>query len=187
MPRMCPLRFPEAIPTLRDEAITLRSLGDEDIAPWYARATDAESADLAGDPIPASIAAGAAWLQRHRDLFERKAGIRWAIVPHGETTSVGTVGLLLDAVNEPGAELGVVVARARWRQAIGTAAVRMALRYGLYDIGLHVVRAQALQRNPASLRLLEKCGFRVARVAPPCAAEPDVMIHFEITATSTRS
>jgi [ribosomal protein S5]-alanine N-acetyltransferase len=46
------------VPELIGTLIRLRELNEDDIPGWFSRATDAESADLAGDPIPASIDLG---------------------------------------------------------------------------------------------------------------------------------
>jgi ribosomal-protein-alanine N-acetyltransferase len=124
---------------------------------------------------------GAPWLQRQRDLFRRRAGIRWAIVPSGSSASIGTVGLTLSRGEERIAELGVVVARPHWGKGLGTTAARMALRYGFFELGLSEIRAEVLQRNPASIRLLEKAGFKMIRVLPTAEEEPEVMILYSLT------
>ena len=173
--------FPTSFPALADECLALRELSEEDIPPWFVRATDVESADLAGDPVPASIDMGGPWLQRQRDHFRHGTGLRWAIVPHGSPVSVGTVGLTLGDDEGQGAELGIVIARAHWGRGLGAAAARLAARYGLIGLGLAEVRAEVLERNPASIRMLEKAGFRqIARLAP-CAAEPEVMLRYAAT------
>jgi RimJ/RimL family protein N-acetyltransferase len=73
------LNFPAAAPKLHSEGLLLRELTHDDIPAWFARATDAASADMAGDPIPTSIEAGTAWLQRQRDRLARQAGMPWAV------------------------------------------------------------------------------------------------------------
>lgn len=74
-PTMIPsISFPEALPDLLGDSLHLRELCEEDIPAWFARASDIESADLAGDPVPESIEAGALWLQRQRDLFTGRPG-----------------------------------------------------------------------------------------------------------------
>ena len=153
--------FPESVPVLSSDALHLRELREDDIPAWFARATDVESADLAGDPVPESIDMGKHWLQRHRDRFDRKSAIRWAIVPAGSSASVGTVGLTLIARNPDAAELGIVVGRADWGKGIGTAAARIACGYGFDVLGLKEIRAEVLERNKASIRLLERIGFRI--------------------------
>ena len=168
-------RFPRAIPTLLAESVSLRQLGEEDIPSWFERATDAESADLAGDPIPASQEMCVAWLEKHRDQFRRKVGLRWAMVPRGSAISVGTVGLVIKPGNDQCAELGLVVARSWWSKGLGTAAVRLVTHYAFSEVGLSEIRAEVLQRNRASIRLLEKTGFSLVRVLPTTASEPEVM------------
>lgn len=175
------LRFPSAVPVLEEGGITLRELGEEDIPAWFARATDLEAADLAGDPVPASIDLGQAWLQRQRDHFRRRTGIRWAIVPDGSPVSIGTVGLTLLAGDGPVvAELGIVLARPHWGRGIGTMAARMAVRFGLLELGIVEVRAEVLARHPASMRMLAKAGFQRVRLLPPLEAEPEAMVLYAV-------
>ena len=66
---MHPPGFPAATPPLVGATLRLRELTEDDIPSWFECATDRESADLAGDPVPSSSDEGAAWLQRHRARF----------------------------------------------------------------------------------------------------------------------
>ena len=106
------LHFPDAVPTLFGDMVYLRELTEDDIPAWFERASDPESAVLAGDPIRESVEMGVHWLQRHRERFRQQAGIRWAIVPKGSTDSVGTIGLAITSKEQRRAELGIVVGRA---------------------------------------------------------------------------
>ncbi|MEY2468768.1 MAG: hypothetical protein QOF21_1466, partial [Actinomycetota bacterium] len=160
---MSTLRFPDAVPELASDAVYLRELTEGDIPAWFARATDVESADLAGDPIPESIDVGPRWLQQHRDRFHQRVAIRWAIVKPRSTESVGTVGLSITSTDDRVAELGIVIGRAHWGEGLGTAAAELATRYALDTLGLAEIQAEVLQRNLASVRLLEKTGFRLLR------------------------
>lgn len=172
--------FPSQFPTLQAPTVCLRELDESDIPSWYHRATDADAAELAGDPVPSSIDAGVPWLERQRRLFRDKAGIRWAIAPTGGTSSVGTVGLILSRSTEGTADLALVLARAHWNQGIGTTAACMAVRYGLQTLGLQALHAEVLQRNRASVRLLEKVGFSLRSVVPPTEREPEVLLHYTL-------
>jgi ribosomal-protein-alanine N-acetyltransferase len=173
------LNFPTAVPELMGRGVLLRPLTERDIAPWYLRATDAEAADLAGDPIPASIAEGTAWLQRHRERFQARAAIRWAIVPQAEQASVGTVGLTVTSHEQPAGELSIVIGRAHWGKGIGTSAALAVVAYGFDTVGLKELHAEVLQRNPPSARLLEKIGFHLSRVVPAQeAADGEACFHY---------
>jgi [ribosomal protein S5]-alanine N-acetyltransferase len=157
------LNFPNTVPDLFAETMHLRELTEDDIPAWLARAIDVESADLAGDPIPGSIEMGAAWLKGHRDLFQQQTAIRWSIVPKGATESAGTVGLVINSKAHRTAAFAIVVGRAYWRKGFGTAAAQLVTRYGFDTLGLAEIHAEVLQRNAASLRLLEKTGFQRLR------------------------
>ena len=160
------LNFPVAVPKLFRDAVYLRELTEDDIPTWFERASDPESAVLAGDPIPESVEIGFQWLQRHRERFHQQAGIRWAIVPKGSTQSVGTIGLTLTSREERFAELGIVIGRAYWGKGIGTCAAHLVIDYAFNILGLAEIHAEVLQRNLASRRLLEKVGFHVLRTIP---------------------
>src|SRR5689334_24860977 len=106
------LHFPDAVPTLVGDMVYLRELTEADVPAWFARASDPESAVLAGDPIPESVDMGVHWLERHRERFRQQAGIQWAIVPMGSAESVGTIGLTISSKEQRRAELGIVIGRA---------------------------------------------------------------------------
>ena len=158
--------FPDAVPTLFGDIVYLRELTEDDVPAWFARASDPESAVLAGDPIPESIELGVHWLQRHRERFHQHAGIRWAIVPKGSTDSVGTIGLAITSNEARSAELGIVIGRAYWGKGIGTAAAHVVTGYAFSTLGVAEMHAEVLQCNLASRRLLENVGFHLLRTIP---------------------
>jgi hypothetical protein len=70
------LNFPATVPDLFAESLQLCELTEADIPAWFARATDVESADLAGDSIPESIEMGAVWPQPHRCVSTKKRAFK---------------------------------------------------------------------------------------------------------------
>jgi [ribosomal protein S5]-alanine N-acetyltransferase len=160
------LHFPDAVPDLCGDVVHLRELTEDNVPTWYERASDPESAALAGDPIPESPAMGFQWLERNRERFRQHAGIRWAIVPTGSTHSVGSIGLTVTSQEERTAELGVVIGRAHWGKGMGTAAGHLVVRFAFGTLNLAEIRAELLQSNLASRRLLEKLGFRFQCAIP---------------------
>jgi ribosomal-protein-alanine N-acetyltransferase len=154
------LHFPDSVPELLGDRVRLRELTEDDVPAWFERASDPESSELSGDPIPESAEAGVQWLRLHRERFRRQAGIRWAIVPRGSTESVGSIGLAVTSSEERIAELGAVIARACWGKGLGTSAARLVIRYAFDTLRLAEIRAEFLQSNLASKRVLEKLGFR---------------------------
>ena len=160
------LHFPDAVPALFADMLYLRELTEDDVPAWFERATDPESAVLAGDPVPESVEMGFQWLQRHRERFRQQASTRWAIVEKGSTDSVGTIGLTITSREKRIAELGIVIGRAYWGKGIGTSAAHLVTGYAFSTLGLAKIQAEVLQRNRASRRLLEKVGFHLLRTIP---------------------
>ncbi|HEX2052636.1 MAG TPA: GNAT family protein [Actinomycetota bacterium] len=86
--------------------------------------------------------------------------VRYFAIEH-DGLAVGGVGI------EPGedierisGELGYWVGREHWGRGLATEAAREATTYAFEVLGLHRVWATPFKRNPASIRVLEKLGFR---------------------------
>lgn len=142
-------------PVLRTARLVLRPPEESDIAAWFARATDRQSAYLAGDPVPEDVTEGIGWLARTR--ANARAGVRllWSIDIREGESSVGTVGLSL---KKPG--ISFVIGRPFWRRGIATEAAREVLRFGRDEIGLREVRSEFVTENTGSRRVHAKLGFR---------------------------
>ncbi|BAB49967.1 GNAT family N-acetyltransferase [Mesorhizobium japonicum] len=138
----------------------LRSPSERDIPAWFARATDVESASLAGDPVPDDIRAGERWLARSRRRFADGKAIQWSIDQAGVSDAIGTITLSFDATGAKAAALGFVLARAHWGHGLGSEAAREVLRYAFETLALEQVTAEAATRNLASLRIMAKLGFK---------------------------
>lgn len=160
------MNFPQRIPELSGDRVHLRELTEDDVPAWFERATDIESAALAGDPVPESIDICFQWLEQHRARFRSQEGIRWAIVPNGMTRSAGSIGLNLSSEENGVASLGAVIGRAHWSKGFGTCAAQLVVAYAFSTLGIVELRADLLQSNLASKRVLEKLGFQLVRTIP---------------------
>lgn len=83
---------------------------------------------------------------------------RYAIEINGEAS--GAIGL------HPGedferhtADIGYWVGRAYWNEGIASAAIAALLPHAWRELQLYRVQASVFPDNPASIRVLEKCGF----------------------------
>lgn len=167
------IAFPESVPVLKGDHILLREMTEADVPAWFKRASDPESSSLSGDPIPESIDVIYGWLETNRQFFRDGTGLRWAIVPAAAEGSVGSIGFSkIDAADRT-AELGAVIARAYWSQGIVTAAARRVIDYAFNELGLKEIRADLVQRNEASKRVLEKLGFEYVEEIPAYCETPE--------------
>lgn len=108
-------------------------------------------------PHPYTRADAWAWLDR---LAHQDPTTHFAIA--GPDGFCGGIGLLLhaDPCRAHDAELGFWLGRPYWHRGLATAAVRAFTAWARAAFGLHRLSAQVLASNPASSRVLQKCGYR---------------------------
>ena len=79
---------------------------------------------------------------------------------------IGCIGIhsenAIHPENDGNAELGYWIGKSWWGQGFATEAVREMVRHGFFDLHLDCIKAGHFTDNPASGRVLQKCGFRIA-------------------------
>ena len=106
-------------------------------------------------PHPYTADDGRAWLE---SASQEDPPGSLAIVVGGE--AVGGVGIVLGGdVNRHTAELGYWLGEAQWGQGVMTAAIRRFQPWVCDTFGVARLFAHVFASNPASARVLEKCGF----------------------------
>jgi ribosomal-protein-alanine N-acetyltransferase len=82
----------------------------------------------------------------------------WAIEVDG--AAVGAIGCLLgEGVYKRTAQFGYWLGEAYWRRGIMSAAVKALVPYAMERFRLVRLESPVFEWNPASMRVLEKCGF----------------------------
>lgn len=106
-------------------------------------------------PHPYGEAEADAWLALAREHPERTG---WAIEVDG--LAVGGIGLKPgEDVYAKSANIGYWLGEPYWGRGIMTDAVRAVSGHALSQLGFARVEATVYEWNPASMRVLEKCGF----------------------------
>lgn len=94
----------------------------------------------------------------------------WATVLKADGCYIGRCGVyphIEDGKTIPGeGVLAFYLARAWWGQGLATEAGSAFVRFGFGELGLHKIVTTVDARNAASLRVLEKLGFSLARIEP---------------------
>lgn len=109
----------------------------------------------------------------HRSIHDSRAYLRyilrqyrngepssWGIVLKQTNQLIGTIGYMWWNQENHSAEVGYSLARSQWNRGIMTEALWAALRFGFDEMRLHRIEAQHEVENPASGRVMEKCGMR---------------------------
>jgi ribosomal-protein-alanine N-acetyltransferase len=147
-------------PTLETDRLLLRPFRQEDAAAVAALAGNWDVARmLSRVPHPYSREMAEQWIASHAGLSESGAEYIFCIECDGEVA--GSVGL--QRSREGVYELGYWLGEQWWGRGFATEAARRVVRYALEDLGARGLVSGHLADNPASGRVLEKCGFRYIR------------------------
>jgi len=95
-----------------------------------------------------------------REVLEKRAeetDFVFAILDEGRVA--GMCGLTRKEGDAPTAEMGYWIGRPFWGRGLATAAAGRLLEFGFEALGLERVQAWCVERNPGSVRVLEKLGF----------------------------
>ena len=142
--------------------VLLRPFTPADAPRVQVLAADADVAETtASIPHPYPQGAAAAWIASHDADRQRGAQYAYAIASADGATLVGAIGLR--PVADGHDNIGYWIGRPFWGRGYATAATMAitALAFGYLDC--ETLAASYLQRNAASGRVLEKCGFALLR------------------------
>ena len=109
-------------------------------------------------PYPYTLEDADDWIARCND--EGEPPLNLGIVVKGQVG--GGIGLeLLNHEKRHTANVGYWLAQGHWNHGIATAALGAFTAYALSSFDLERLQASVFEWNPASARVLEKCGYRL--------------------------
>jgi RimJ/RimL family protein N-acetyltransferase len=155
----CPVETGGAsVQTLVTARLALRPFELTDAPLVEALAGDADVARTAFVPHPYPPGSAQGWIAAEREVAAQGQRYTFAIVRSADGQLVGCVLLML-APKHSRAALGYWIGRPYWGQGYATEAAARVMAYAFEDLGLNRVAAQAMRRNRASTRVLEKVGM----------------------------
>lgn len=126
------------------------------------------------------------YLREAQDGFE----YRWAVTERDSDEAIGAVEVVSMRKQDHCAEIGYVIARRFWNRGFMTEAVRAVIEE-LFRSGFAMVCGRRHEDNPASGRVMEKCGMRYVgkekEIRKYSESELCEMMVYEITAQCLRS
>jgi RimJ/RimL family protein N-acetyltransferase len=145
--------------------LTLRPFDESDINPLYAIQKDPEAMQYTFHALSRAIAKER--LQAYAALEGEVGFAPWTVVHRAEARVIGWGGLNIDPFDPGwGVEVAYFFDPAYWGQGYATELVQASVNYGFAQLELSEIGAFAHQDNAASIRVLEKCGFRYVRFEP---------------------
>ncbi len=147
-------------PVLETERLTLRPMRMRDARDIYAYASDPEVARYVLWEPHASLADTRSYIRYIRSMYRRGLPSSWAVALRDSGRVIGTVGLMWYSDQNRSAEVGYSFSREDWNRGYATEALRAVLASVFASLSVNRVEAQHDVRNPASGRVMEKCGMK---------------------------
>ena len=141
-------------PVLQTERLTLRAPRREDAAAVAHLANDRRIAEnTAQIPHPYRLADAEGFIAAANAKLDANF-----LIALGDATVIGVCGIGMG--EGPAPELGYWVGVSYWGRGYATEAARAVIDYAFADLKQESIQAGARVTNPASRRVLEKCGFQ---------------------------
>jgi len=145
---------------LADDLVALRPFVPQDATTVYEACRDPEIRRFTSFPEAQDVSQTRAWIETQPGMRERGQALDLAIVPIGEPTPVGAVGLTAPAFGHRRAEIGYWIAPGARRRGLATAAVRLLSAWALGPpLSLVRLGLPTDVDNTASRRTAERAGF----------------------------
>jgi ribosomal-protein-alanine N-acetyltransferase len=154
----------QAVPTLAGPRVGLRVMREDDVPALFALYSDLVGMRYWSFKPLTELAQAQEQYERNRRGLEAGDCIPWVIVPSGADGMIGTCSLFAIDARHRRAMIGYALARRHWGKGLATEALRLALDHAFGAMALHRVEADIDPRNRASLRLVERVGFRAEGV-----------------------
>lgn len=148
------------LPTVPGRRVELRWITTDDIPALFAIFGDAEVCRYWSRPPLADADGAVALVEEIHAQFAERSLFQWAVVAAESGALVGTCTLASIDTLHGRAEVGYAVRRDSWGRGHATDAVTTLVRYAFAQLDLRRLEADVDPRNDASIRLLERIGFR---------------------------
>jgi len=157
--------FSEQLPAIMGEGVSLRAPQNSDYSEWAALREDSRDFLTPWEPTwPVDDLTRAAFRRRIRRYSEdQRSDLAYPFFIFRKSDQVLVGGLTLANIRRGCAQagsLGYWMGAPHARQGYMTAAVRALLPFAFATLRLHLIEAACIPGNAASIRLLEKTGFR---------------------------
>ena len=148
--------------SLETPRLILRSFQDSDLEPFLAYRNDPEVSRYQGWIMPYLREAAAEFIAEAQLIQPGTPGVWMQLALESRETGVllGDIAFHITKSNPRLAYLGYTLARASWGQGYASEAAHTVLDYLFRVLDLHRVVADCDVDNQASIRLLERLGFR---------------------------
>lgn len=149
------------LPTLETPRARLRPLGASDVPALFAIFSDPETMRYWSSPAMRDPVEAEALLRDIQAQAETGALFQWGIARRDDDLVIGTCTLHRIDRTHRRAELGYALRRDHWGRGLAHEVLSVLLDHAFRTLGLHRIEADIDPRNAASIRSVERLGFRL--------------------------
>ncbi len=148
------------MPPIETERLVLRRLEMNDAQDIYEYGRDPEVArHVLWEPYE-TVSECRSYIRTMQRRYRAGEPSSWGIEIKGAGRVVGTIGYMWYQEEHSSAEVGYSLARDQWNRGLMTEALQAVIAHSFEALHLNRVEAQHELTNPASGRVMEKCGMR---------------------------
>ena len=148
------------LPVLETERLLLRRARLQDAADIFAFSSDPEVARHVLWQAQTSVGEARHYIRTLQRQYREGAPSSYVMVLKASGHVIGTIGFERYVPETALAEVGYSLARPLWNQGLATEALHALLGLCFDRLHLHRVEAMCDTENPASARVMEKCGMQ---------------------------
>ena len=160
-PELTPAQYFSCLPVLETDNLILRPMRMRDAADIFSYASDPLVARYVLWAPHQSLADSRSYIRYVRQGYRRGEPSSWAVVYRQSGRVIGSIGVMSWSSVHHAAEVGYSFSRNYWNRGLATQALE-AVIHSLFTClpDLNRLEAQHDVRNPASGRVMEKCGMK---------------------------
>jgi [ribosomal protein S5]-alanine N-acetyltransferase len=150
----------ERRPTVDARRVTLRWISEGDVDAFYAIYSNPEVMRYWSTPPLADREVAANLIKEIHEGWKRRSLLKWGIARRTDDQLIGSVTLFNLDFTHRRAEIGYALGCPHWGQGYMNEALMALLKYAFEVLDLHRIEADVDPRNAASIKTLERLGFR---------------------------
>lgn len=150
----------QTFPELETKNLILRRMHPGDAGALFEILGDDEVTEFYDEDAFSDISQARDQIEAWENGFKNKRCVRWGITRKGEGYLLGTCGYYGFHTWYRRVSIGYELGRENWRQGIMTEALSAMVDFGFDEMGLNRIEAVVMPENIASIKMLEKLGFR---------------------------
>lgn len=149
-----------SLPTLHTQRLSLRPFDVADAPSVHVLAGNRRIADTTTNiPHPYPEGAAESWIASHGNAFAERHALTLAVTGRDSGVLLGAVSLIDIQLRHQRAEVGYWIGVDFWGQGLCTEATAALMTFASADLAITRFVGRCYARNPASARVMEKCGM----------------------------